>query len=174
MIIKKRVNYQHYNDQELIDLFEQSRDRDAVAELYERYRVSLGNYLYRDIKSKAVVADVFNTIMLRLITDSSSQASSCRVSTKLFAMAYSFRTEYTSANKKKSNANAATTSTQDANCLGSKLANLPRLHRDVLELVYKYNFNFDEAAQVIGCSTSVVRNCWASAKDQNQPANMAW
>lgn len=164
----KRVGYQDCSDQQLLDQFRKLKDRGALVELYERYRVSVGNYLYRDIKNKITVVNTFNTIMLNLVTSPYDQADNRKVSTGLFAMAHELRLEHLSKNDQNSSILAAPTKTQEESTFESKLASLPRLHASVLELVYRCNFTFDEAAEIIGCTTSVVRNCLSNIKKQHR------
>jgi DNA-directed RNA polymerase specialized sigma24 family protein len=165
----KRVGHQDRSDQQLVDQYRKLKDREALVELYERYRVSLGRYLNRDIKSKITVVDTFNTIMLSLVTNPSHQLDGRKVATKLFAMAYKLRLEHLSKKNNQNNAlHAAPTKPQEESTFESKLASLPRLHADVLELVYRNNFTFDEAAEIIGCTTSVIRNCLSHIKKQHR------
>jgi len=167
MSTSKRVKHQDCNDQELLDLYAQSGDRQAVAELYERYRGSVGNYLYREINNKEVVTDIFNTIMLELVSTSSLKVYGRSVSVQLFAMAYAQRREHLIGVNNKNTIQTARTSYQDKNRLKRMLASLPRLHRDIIELVYKYNFTIDETADIMGRTVSVVRNCLAHIRNQH-------
>lgn len=166
MNISNRVNLQNCSDQQLIDLFGQSRDRQALAELYERYRVSVGSYLYQGIKSKKTVLDTFNTIMMDLVSNPSSQGRGRNVSVQLFSMAYQRRTEYMTNNAQRSTVQRATSSTQEKIESESKFATLPRLHKDVIELVYENNFAVDEVADIIGRTSSVIRDCLLYIKTQ--------
>jgi len=169
MNANKRVKYHDCSDQQLIDLYRQSRDRGAVAELYERYRVSVGNFLYREIKDKKAVTDTFNSMMLQLIRNSPPQLCSRHVSTKLFSMAYAHRRNYHSEESRQGTIHAVRTGSQEKNRLKSMLASLPRQHRDIIELVYQYEFSIDEVANIIGRTSSVVRNCLSHIKNQNLP-----
>lgn len=171
MSSNRQIALQDCSDQELVDLFERRRERAALGELYERYRVSIGNYLSRDIKNKEAVADTFNSMILELVTNTASQPGAGTVSTKLFAMAHEYRRAYavkgTAKVAERDNAaKAAVAYPAENNKFKNKLASLPRLHRDVLELAYSYNFTFDEVAEIVGCKASVVSDCLLHIKNE--------
>ena len=163
----KRVKHQDHSDQELLDLYARFRDRQAVAELYERYRGLVGNYLYREINNKEIVTDIFNSMMLELVSASSSHSGGSSVSIQLFTKAYANRRRYLASENKKKTLHAASKSSQSINKLSRMIASLPSLHRDIIELAYKYNFTIDEIADIIGRKTSVVENCLSHVKSQH-------
>lgn len=135
-----------------------------MAELYERYRVPVGEYLYRENKNKSIVANTFNALMLRLVTERSLSECPRNVAIKLFSMAYSSRLEYRTAIQF---AKAETLNRKTSNTLESHFPTLSRLQRDILELLYQRNFKVPDTAQIINCDISVIQDCLRSLKNQN-------
>ncbi len=154
--------YSKLNDQGLLDLFEKHRDRNAVRELYERYRGPIGRFLYREIKDKTTVADAFNTVILRLVSQGSKPTPECSAAIRIFAMAYTLRREYANGCDSLSGSEKS----MDKEAEGDPLSQLSRQQQDVLELIYQHNFSFDQAADIMDCSLLMVKSYWSDVKRQ--------
>lgn len=158
----KRVNYQNDSDQCLIDSFKQSRNQNALAVLYARYRVSLGNYLNRRIKKSRCATKTFNSIVTQLLVDPSKTSAKSSVATSLFALAYRQRSNFSEQKK-----SAQPNEVLDLLNNGS-FHHLTDLQSDVIELVYKLNFTPAEAAEIIGGNEREVQHCLAFINKHNQ------
>ncbi len=160
MAISRRVSLENSSDQELLALASHAKHRTAVAELYERYRVPIGRYLHRDIKSKAAVVYAFNTIIHRLVSGYETVPIGVDLSVKLFSMAYQAKREYIDQRQKadaKIINNHSDTQTTDK---------LSTPHNDVLELLYRHDFSIEQTANILGCTTATVRHCLVVARQQ--------
>jgi len=71
MMIREMVdpkNTTAIEDHELLVLIAENRDRQALAELYDRYRHSLGGFLRRKLYQDKLVDEVYNDVMMVFIT----------------------------------------------------------------------------------------------------------
>jgi len=59
------INIATADDRELLLLIGQKRDKQALAELYDRYRHSLGGFLRRKLYQDKLVDEVYNDVMRR-------------------------------------------------------------------------------------------------------------
>ncbi len=155
MGIRKPVDVTNCSDDELLTMITRSKDRSAIAELYDRYRVSIGRYLHRNIKSKSAVTYAYNTMMHRIISGFEKKPRKTDVSVWLFSMAYQARCDYMEERVK------AGSATIDKQAKTQPWSGLPNRHKDVLELLYQHNFSFDQVANIVGCTGKTVRHCWS-------------
>lgn len=163
---KKWVELADASDRELINAIQAHKDRDAVIALYERYRLVMGVFLNREIANKDHVKEIFNDALFELITKSALMPEELNVSKRLLAMLYTRRLKYTSVKQSESESKARFRG-QSTGARALK-AYLPELHRHIAELAYQHNCTIPEIADIIGCTTTMVRDCLSYIQVQQQ------
>lgn len=157
----KRVNYQGISDQCLLDCFKHSRNEQALAELYGRYRISLGNYLKRRLTGSQCVTKAFNSIMAQLLNNTGESMVKSSVATSLFSLAYQQHWQFTEGTKN-------VHSKRGMESLGGTSCDITGFQQDVIELVFKLNFTAAEAAEIIDAEQHDVQHCLRSVARHNQ------
>lgn len=160
----KRLSYQNHTDQQLIDSFKKSGNEHALAVLYARYRVSLGNYLLRRLKGSQSVTRVFNALMTQLLIDVNTCRDKSSVATDLFALAYQ---QYPQGSVHLTAVQIKRVQPASDNTARSGLS---ELQSELIELVYKINFTPSEAAEIIGISTPEFKHCLTFIANHKQNA----
>jgi RNA polymerase sigma-70 factor (ECF subfamily) len=92
--VAKQLNVSQYgelDDKKLLTLIGVSWDRVALAELYNRYRLPLMNFIRREMSGTKLVEEVYNDVMLEVWTNASSFRGDSKVSTWIFGIAYRAR-----------------------------------------------------------------------------------
>lgn len=163
----KRDQYSEFEDDRLLILIASRRDSDALAALYERYRVIVGRFLQRGMCETMLVEEVYNDVMLAVWRKASSFRGDSKVSTWIFSIAYYIRCTHA---KKESRykhdvANDSELSHEGESETGSSLREtiqdammtLSEAHRMVIELSYFHGYKTSEIAVIVDCPQNTVK-----------------
>lgn len=160
-------------DRVLIRSIVSTSDRQAMACFYQRYRKRLGSFLYRILKNKALVDEVYNDTMMLVWQKGSQYKGDSKVSTWVFTIAY----RQCLAHKSKEAKHHAETLADDHQqldtdyhlelCLSKQyehqqlvnkaLNQLSTEHRSVIELSYYLGFNYAEIGKISSCPENTVK-----------------
>jgi RNA polymerase sigma-70 factor (ECF subfamily) len=159
------------DDNELLMLIGEKRDRVALTELYNRYRLPLGHFIQREMSSTKLVEEVYNDVMLVVWNKASGFRGDSKVSTWIFGIAY--RTRLTHSRKESRHDHCGTgdimdnienedasnleTGTSVSEALHAAMIELPSKHRVVIELAYFHGYSTAEIAGIVGCPQNTVK-----------------
>lgn len=170
----KEINgskYSKLDDNELLALIGTNRDRDALTELYNRYRLPLGHFIQREMSGTKLVEEVYNDVMLVVWNKASGFRGESKVSTWIFGIAY--RTRLTHSRKESRHDHCGTgefmdnvqiedesdleTRTSVSEALHAAMIELSKDHRAVIELAYFHGYSTAEIADIVGCPKNTVK-----------------
>ena len=141
------------------------QNKQALSELYDRYKHSLGAFLMRKLNQQKLVDEVYNDVMYTIWDKATTFRGDSKVSTWIFGIAYrqclshyrkeskhSDRLEYAELDDlpQKDETNA------DEN-LHIALASLNEKHRTVIDLAYYYGHSVTEISDIIDCPVNTVK-----------------
>lgn len=163
--------YSTLDDNELLTLIGVNRDRAALTELYNRYRLPLGHFIQREMSATKLVEEVYNDVMLVVWNKVSGFKGDSKVSTWIFGIAY--RTRLTHSRKESRHNHCGTgdimdnveiedtsnleTRTSVSEALHAAMVELPGKHRVVIELAYFHGYSTAEIAGIVGCPQNTVK-----------------
>jgi len=167
----KSLEYAQLNDDGLLVLVGERRDRDALAELYYRYRIIVRGFLQKKMSEPALFEEVYNDVMLTVWEKANSFRGASKVSTWIFGIAYRTRLAH---NRKESRhkhnksdefvINAGVedettleNQTSSSETLRAALAELSEQHRSVIVLAYFYGYSTQEISDILGCPKNTVK-----------------
>lgn len=162
---KNRNQYGEFEDAYLIKLIGQQRDGIALAEIYERYRLTLGRFLLSGMPHAKLVDEIYNDVMLAVWRNASNFRGDSKVSTWLFGIAFRARMN---ASRKESKHNhmgdevLENEESQHANVIVSEtmraaILGLSDAHKIVIELAYFHGYNTIEIAAIVDCPQNTVK-----------------
>ena len=152
-------------DQEILNLIASQRDKMALAELYDRYRHSLGGFLRRKLFEDKLVDEVYNDVMLTVWQKAEGFRGDSKVSTWIFGIAYRICMSH-SRKEHKHTANmsgyepediAEETESDLVEQLRAAVTELSEDHRTVIEMAYFYGNSLAEIAEIVGCPLNTVK-----------------
>jgi RNA polymerase sigma-70 factor (ECF subfamily) len=167
----KGSKYSKLDDNELLTLIGENRDRAALTELYNRYRLPLGHFIQREMSGTKLVEEVYNDVMLIVWNKASGFRGDSKVSTWIFGIAY--RTRLTHSRKESRHNHCGTGEFMDnvqiedesdleartsvSETLHAAMIELPSKHRVVIELAYFHGYSTAEIAGIVGCPQNTVK-----------------
>lgn len=165
------VNTSHsLSDEQLLEQIAHGRNKEALAELYDKYRHSLGSYIRRKVYEDRLVDEIYNDVMLTIWQKADSFRGDSTVSTWIFAVAN--RVCMAHSRKEKKHTQQATeaefdempspnSSAESDSELKDQLriatAKLNESHRTVIELAYFHGYNLNEIAEIVDCPVNTVK-----------------
>lgn len=152
-------------DQQLLDLIGGQRDKSALAELYSRYRHSLGGFLRRKLFEDKLVDEVYNDVMMAVWNKSEGFRGESKVSTWIFGIAYNVclshsRKEQKHQVNRTDDAFDDQAEYEDSNLvehLRAAITELSSDHQTVVEMAYFYGHSMAEISKMIDCPLSTVK-----------------
>ena len=159
------INITTIDDRELLDLIAQKRDKQALAELYDRYRHSLGGFLRRKLYQDKLVDEAYNDVMMTLWQKADVFRGDSKVSTWIFGIAYKTclshsrkETKHTSNSVDHELDEVAQESESGlAESLRAAITELSDDHRTVIEMAYYYGHSIVEISEMVGCPVNTVK-----------------
>jgi len=168
MMIREMVdpkNTTAIEDHELLVLIAENRDKQALAELYDRYRHSLGGFLRRKLYQDKLVDEVYNDVMMTLWQKADTFRGDSKVSTWIFGIAY--RTCLSHSRKEtKHTSNVVDYELEDmaesgepslVEHLRAAITKLSDDHRTVVEMAYFYGHSIVEISEMVDCPVNTVK-----------------
>ncbi len=153
------------DDRELLTLIAEKRDKQALAELYERYRHSLGGFLRRKLYQDKLVDEVYNDVMMTLWQKADTFRGDSKVSTWIFGIAYRTCLSHSRKETKHTSVSVDYELEEVADDGESGLVELLRAaitelsddHRTVVEMAYFYGNSIAEIAIMMDCPVNTVK-----------------
>ncbi len=152
-------------DRELLTLIAQKRDKEALKELYDRYRHPLGGFLRRKLYQDKLVDEVYNDVMMTLWQKADTFRGDSKVSTWIFGIAY--RTCLSHSRKETKHTSGSVDyeleevgGDEESGAVESLRAAITELsadHRTVIEMAYFYGHSIAEISQMIDCPLNTVK-----------------
>jgi RNA polymerase sigma-70 factor (ECF subfamily) len=159
------LNIASVDDQQLINLIGLNRDKQALAELYDRYRHSLGGFLRRKLYQEKLVDEVYNDVMMTVWQKANSFRGDSKISTWIFGIAY--RTCLSHSRKETKHTLGSVSYTLDelpvetepevAGHLRAAITELSHDHRTAIELSYFYGHSILEISEMTDCPVNTVK-----------------
>ena len=159
------INLSTVEDSQLLALIAEKRDKQALAELYDRYRHTLGGFLRRKLYQDKLVDEVYNDVMMTLWQKADTFRGDSKVSTWIFGIAY--RTCLSHARKEtKHTSNSADYELEEmaedgesglVESLRAAMTELSDDHRVVVEMAYFYGHSLTEISSMIDCPVNTVK-----------------
>lgn len=178
-LVKESRNKLSLEEQEVghVLAISQKQDKSAFEMLYHRYRTRLGTFLFRYLKDKSIVDEVFNDVLMVVWNKADTFNHQSKVSTWIYAIAY--RAAIARLRKMKKHLSVVTSDDIDrADEGGSSLEtqdfvekamnSLSPDHRVVMELAYFEGLNYSEIAQVANCPENTVKTRMFHARKKLQ------
>jgi len=153
-------------DQALLDLIAAEQSKAALAELYDRYRHSLGSFLRRRLYQEKLIDEAYNDVMMTVWQKAANFRGDSKVSTWIFGIA--FRTSLSLARKEQKHTSSAAdfelddmAQPQEEHSLQEQLraamGKLSTDHREVVEMAYFYGYSLAEISKMIDCPLNTVK-----------------
>ncbi len=173
--------YSSLCDQQLLELIAKQRDRDALSELYQRFKQTVGSFLKRKTCEDKLVDEVYNDVMLIVWDNASKFRGESKVSTWIFGIAYHTslthnRKELRHSQDCDNQMSGSLSSLVDDNNLEqqivdkasmrSAIGKLSQQHKIVIELAYFYGHNLQEISDLLGCPLNTVKTRLFHARKQ--------
>jgi len=158
--------HQDHVDRALLDRISMNEDRQALSELYERYRNPVGSFLFNKLRGEQKLVDeVFNDVMLIVWRKASSFQAKSKVSTWIFGIAYRtslahMRKESRHTDKMQELEVNDMVDSQESDVAETVRASITQLsdhHRSVIELAYYHGHTVSEISEIIDCPVSTVK-----------------
>lgn len=158
------------DDLDLLKRIGEQQDKLALAELYDRYRHSLGSFIRRRVYQDKLVDEIYNDVMLTVWQKAASFRGDSKASTWIFGIAHRIcmshlrkeikHTQHMTevelddipAQVDEPNRNA-----EQIEKLRSATSKLKENHRVVIELTYFHGHSLIEIADIIGCPINTVK-----------------
>jgi len=164
-------DYSKLDDNELLTLIGTHRDRAALTELYNRYKLPLGRFLQRQLGGSQLVDESYNDVMLAVWQKATQFKGNSKVSTWIFSIAY--RSQLANVKKESRHTHGDADDFLDAfmadklqeidiqtktnEKLHAALSELSDDHRSVIELSYFHGYNTCEIADIVACPQNTVK-----------------
>lgn len=153
------------DDQTLLDLIAEKRDKHALSELYDRYRHSLGGFLRRKLFEDKLVDEVYNDVMMTLWQKADTFRGDSKVSTWIFGIAYRTCLSHTRKETKHTaavvdyelEAMAEDQESSLVEALRAAITELSEDHKTVVEMAYYFGHSIAEIAEVMNCPENTVK-----------------
>jgi len=157
-------------DEQLLELIALSRDKLALAELYDRYRHSLGSFLRRKVYQDKLVDEIYNDVMMTVWQKASSFRGESKVSTWIFGVAHRICMSHTRKEMKHTQ-NMTEVKFDEIQAKPDRFENeedlvdqlrvatekLGESHRTVIELAYYHGYSLNEIAKIVDCPVNTVK-----------------
>ena len=148
----------------------QEQDKLALAELYDRYRHSLGGFIRRKIYQDKLVDEIYNDVMLTVWQKAESFRGESKVSTWIFGIAYRICMSQ-ARNEMKHTQNMTDVEFDDMQAKPDEDENEAELvdqlriatsmlkdnHRTVIELTYFHGHSLAEISEIMKCPVNTVK-----------------
>ena len=152
-------------DAYLLDKIANKRDRLAMDQFYQAYRIRLRAFLYRLLHNRALVEEIYNEVMLIIWQKASQFNGRSKVSTWVLSIAYrhglqGLRKENKHLSVEQPIEQSVVTSEiagEEQQIIRKALTQLSFEHRTVIELAYFVGNNYAEIAEITNCSESTVK-----------------
>jgi len=152
-------------DLELLERIASKQDRQALAQLYERFRSPVSSFLLRKIREKKLIDEIYNDVMLIVWRKAPEFEAKSKVSTWVFGIAYRTslahsRKELKHTDKTQEFVTTDIPEAQESDASEQVRAAITALsdnHRTVIELAYYYGHSVAEISEVIDCPISTVK-----------------
>ncbi len=157
-------------DEQLLERIALQRDKLALAELYDRYRHSLGSFLRRKVYQDKLVDEIYNDVMMTVWQKADSFRGESKVSTWIFGMAHRICMSHSRKEMKhtqnmtsvefdeiQSQPNQNEAESEMVDQLRIATAKLGENHRTIVELTYFQGHSLSEVAEIVGCPLNTVK-----------------
>lgn len=173
--------YSSLCDQQLLELIAKQRDRGALAELYQRFKQTVGSFLKRKTCEDKLVDEVYNDVMLIVWDKADKFRGESKVSTWIFGIAYHTslthnRKELRHSQDTDNQISGSLNSLVDDNNLEQQIVDnasmrsaiekLSMQHKIVIELAYFYGHNLQEISDLLDCPLNTVKTRLFHARKQ--------
>lgn len=158
-------DYTVMDDEKLLFLIGNSRDRFALTELYTRYKHAVGAFLQRSTFQAKLVEEIYNDVMLTVWQKASGFRGESKVSTWIFAIAY--RQRLTHVRKESRHTQMHTDnlpnevpddSKESLNeTIRAAISELSDQHRTVIDLAYFHGYSISEIAAIVDRPQNTVK-----------------
>lgn len=158
-------SYSELDDNRILTLIKNQRDRMALTELYNRYRCSLGRYLQRGIGDSKLIEEAYNDVMMTVWNSAGNFHGKSKVSTWLYGIARNKRMTHYQRESKHAHHTTEdqldSLSEKDDSSLKETIQNaitaLSDQHKDVIELAYFHGYSTAEIAEIVDCPANTVK-----------------
>ncbi|MCS7174049.1 MAG: RNA polymerase sigma factor [Armatimonadetes bacterium] len=161
-------------DEELLRLIAQ-KDPTAFREWYDRHSQAVYGYLYRLLGDGHAAEDVLSEAMFAVWLEAARFRGECRPRTWLFRIARNKAVEWMrrrAAARENPDGGIWESAVCEFERMDTRLAveqalrDLPREHREVVELAFFFGFPYEDIARILGCPVNTVktRMFWAKRK----------
>ncbi|RBP50618.1 RNA polymerase sigma factor [Arenicella xantha] len=158
-------NYRSIEDDKLLNLIGDKKDRMALTELYERYQRPVRNFLLRGMREVKLIDEVYNDVMLTIWHKANSFRGESKVSTWIFSIAYRQRMAHSRKESKHAQLSAVEQQLEfetdshvsQAETLQAAMAELSEHHRAVIELMYFHGYSTSEIGVILACPQNTVK-----------------
>ena len=158
------------DDLELLRLIGEKQDKLALAELYDRYRHSLGSFVRRKVYQDKLVDEIYNDVMLTVWQKAASFRAESKVSTWIFGIAHLICLSQ-SRKEMKHTQNMTDIEFDDMHAdsdepgdeadivdeLRIATSKLKENHRSVIELTYFHGHSLAEVSEIMRCPVNTVK-----------------
>lgn len=158
------------DDLDLLKRIGEQQDKLALAELYDRYRHSLGSFIRRRVYQDKLVDEIYNDVMLTVWQKAASFRGESKASTWIFGITHRICMSQ-SRKEMKHTQNMSDVEFDDMQSKPSEDNNegdlidqlriatskLKENHRVVIELTYFHGHSLIEIADIIGCPINTVK-----------------
>ncbi len=158
-------DYASLDDDAIIRLIRDQRDRRALTELYVRYQHSLARYMQRGMNNSKLIEEAYNDVMLTVWKSAANFQGKSKVSTWLYGIARNKRMTHfqrenkhahqTSEDQLEGIAEHDNSSLKET--LSAALIELTEPHREVIELAYFHGYSTAEISEIVACPVNTVK-----------------
>lgn len=168
--MNNQQTYSEFNDTQLLKLIA-NRDRIALEELYNRYKIPVGRFLELKLGQTKLIEECYNDVMLVIWQKANTFRGDSKVSTWIFSIAY--RTQLSLSRKEQRHKSVQSEELMDDfaskknttfeietkinEVLYEALTELSNDHRTVIELCYFHGYSMDEISNIVGCPQNTVK-----------------
>lgn len=158
------------DDTRLFERIANERDKKALAELYDRYRHSLGGFIRRKVYQDKLVDEIYNDVMLTVWQKAGDFRGESKASTWIFGIAYRISMTHVRKEMKhtqnmvnvefdemKAKPDPSSSENDLVDQLRIATANLKENHREVIELSYFHGHSLREISEIVGCPENTVK-----------------
>lgn len=162
------------SDETLLKQIAELRDYQALQALYNRYRHSVGSFLFRKFGEGQQADEIFNDVMLTVWQKAPDFRSESKVSTWIFGIAYRVCLSHSRKEKKHRDhleidvleRMPESVESEGVEQLKSAVAQLSEHHRTVVELAYFHGFSLNEISDIADCPVNTVKTRLYYARKQ--------
>lgn len=165
------LNYGDFSDNELLNLVGESQDRDALTELYNRFKPIIGRFLQRDNCDSKLIGEVYNDVMLAVWRNAKNFRGDSKVSTWLFSISYRIRLAHSRkewrhkhsyfdelvVEPESENASYIDEPSSQSEAITVAMKELTEPHRVAVELSYFHGYSILEIANIVRCPQNTVK-----------------